>query len=104
MSSQRSSSTLPTQALYMMNSPFVIDQARHAARRLLAEQAWDDEARIERAYLRTLGRPPTEGERELALTYIRDFQADDPLVGDQLEAWSSFCHSLFACLDFRYVD
>ena len=47
---RRNTSTLPAQALYLMNSPFAMDQAKHAAQRLLAVKGLDDGGRIELAY------------------------------------------------------
>ncbi|MDH3718517.1 MAG: DUF1553 domain-containing protein, partial [Planctomycetota bacterium] len=100
----RNTSTLPTQSLYMMNSPFVIEQSRHTARRLLDDTALSEAARIDLAYGRILCRKPTSNERRLAMKYLSEFRPDDPKIDDKLEAWASFCHSLFASLDFRYMN
>ncbi len=67
VSGSRVTSTLPTQALFLMNSPFVRQQAQQAAARLLADEHLDDAGRIELAFRRALGRPPQQRERELAL-------------------------------------
>jgi hypothetical protein len=93
---KRNVSTTATQALFLMNSPFVMDQAGQAAQRLLASTAADEGERIERAYRLTLGRAPTQEEKALALRF---FQGKDPA-----KAWAKFYQVLFACLDFRYVD
>src|SRR5262249_42414463 len=66
---RRNASTVAPQALVMMNHPFVIEQARHAARRVLAEAA-DDDGRTTRAYRLTLGRAPTEGERRVVREFL----------------------------------
>jgi hypothetical protein len=95
---RRNVSTVPTQALYMMNSPFVMTQARSAAAVSLKEAGADAE-RIEKAYRRTLGRAPTSRERELALQYV-----SVPLAEQRLPAWERFYQTLFACVDFRYVN
>ncbi len=68
---RRDSSIVAPQALFLMNHPFVMDQARHAARRLLAEAGLDDEGRVTRAYQLALGRPPTEPERRIGLEFRR---------------------------------
>src|SRR5262249_7364278 len=47
---RRNTSTVATQALYFLNSPFVMDQARAAAKSLLAQPHLDDASRVERAY------------------------------------------------------
>src|SRR5262249_4538084 len=56
---KRTVSTSVTQALFLMNSPFAMDQSRLAARAALAVNI-DDTARLERAYRTALGRLPTE--------------------------------------------
>jgi hypothetical protein len=93
---RRNASTVAPQALFMMNNPFVLEQARHAAARLLKEQLADDDARITRAYRLALGRAPTEGERALAARFLRGRAAED--------GWASLFHALFASADFRYLE
>ncbi|MEX2561005.1 MAG: DUF1553 domain-containing protein, partial [Pirellulales bacterium] len=69
-SPQRYTTTVPQQALFLMNNPFVIEQARHlAARPEIAGQA-DPRRRIERLYVICFGRPPDPDEIELGLRYI----------------------------------
>ena len=64
---RRDTSTVAPQALFLMNHPFVLEQSRAAARRLLAEVPDDDRARVDRAYRLILGRGPTaEGTADRA--------------------------------------
>ncbi len=100
---RRNVSTVAPQALLMMNHPFAIEQAKSAARRVLAETA-DDAARIERAYRLALGRPPTEAEKKLALSYVGLPADGKELEGRQLDAWAQFFQALFASVDFRYLN
>ena len=58
---QRHVSTVAPQALYLLNHPFVVEQARTAAERTLAK-ADSDAARIAAAFHRTLGRAPSPAE------------------------------------------
>ena len=95
---KRNVSTVPTQALYMMNSPFIMTQARAAAALTLKDNKKDPE-RIDDAYRKTLGRLPTMREHELALQYL-----SVPLAEQRLPAWERFYQTLFACVDFRYVN
>jgi hypothetical protein len=97
VSGHRNTSTLPTQALFLMNSPFVIEQSRRAAERLLQDEGLSESARIDRVFRQTLGRPPQSDERRQTLQHLRSF-------ADPAEGWASVFHSLFACLDFRYVE
>ena len=52
--------------------------------------------RITEAYRLSLGRPPTDGELALA----REFLGENPDSDTQ----AAFMQSLFACIDFRYLD
>ena len=95
-SGTRTTSTLPTQALYMMNSAFIAERSKKAAQRLL-DDAPEAEARIRLAYRRTLGRDPRPRERALALGFLEGREGE-------LDAWAAFQQSLFGCLDFRYLN
>jgi hypothetical protein len=107
VSGRRNVSTVAPQALFMLNAPFVMEQARAAAERALAWDAADDGARVERAFRETIGRGPTTGERKIALAALaapvelaRNEESSDPKVA----AWERLFQALFGCLDFRYVD
>jgi hypothetical protein len=93
----RNVSTAAPQALFLMNHPFVLEQARNAARRVLAEPAKDDRERIRRAYRLTLGRPPSPGEARLAEKFLAGSERRE-------DAWAQMFQVLFACVDFRYVE
>jgi hypothetical protein len=112
---RRNVSTVAPQALFLMNHPFLMEQSRHAARRLLAETETEmrrgaragreDEARIDRAYRLALGRPPGAREQRIALRYLA--QAEDPPDGVAAvpeETWALVFQALFSTIDFRYVD
>jgi hypothetical protein len=96
---RRNVSTVAPQALYLMNSPFVMDQAKRAAERLLAEPGLDNAGRVDRAYRTALGRLPNARERQLALAFI-----DQAAPAQRAQAWERFYQTLFACIDFRYVN
>jgi mono/diheme cytochrome c family protein len=104
---QRDVTTVATQALYMMNSPFVQEQASHAAERIAASGGGSDAARLDLAFRLTLSRSPTPDEIEAAQTFLRDFEqsleSSKPLAEKQKAAWSALCQSLFASAEFRYV-
>ena len=98
----RNKSTLPTQALYLMNSPFVMEQAERAAQRVLAIDGLDRRGRIELAYQQTLGRPPTASEFEDSSQYLDTTMAADGRDHKRAR-WAILYHTLFCCIDFRYV-
>jgi hypothetical protein len=100
---RRNVSTVAPQALFMRNSPFVIEQADRTADRLLTNKdCTDDGARIRRAYRLTIGREPSEAELKVATEFL-----GQPTDGDSTgpnRAWSQFVHALFESMDFRYVN
>jgi hypothetical protein len=109
---RRDATTVATQALYLMNSPFVMEQAQQTARRLLALPG-DDAGRLADLYRRALGRAPTRRETQLALRFLADYrlgdksQAQGPpanadLLGD--DAWTAVCLATFGCTEFRFVE
>jgi len=97
-------STVAPQALFLMNHPFVIEQAKLAAQRTLREVKGDDAARLEHAYRVALGRRPTERERALALEFVRAATGGESDDAARLEAWAQMHQSIFACVDFRYLN
>jgi mono/diheme cytochrome c family protein len=106
--SRRTTSTTPLQALYLMNDPFVHEQSRKFAARLLAERP-DDPARVERAYLLTFGRPATGEEQAAAKDYLAQVRdklkaAGVPAGHETAKAWESFVRVLFMSNEFVYAN
>jgi hypothetical protein len=103
---RRNASNVPAQALILMNDPFVIDQSRVLARRVLAEVPDDTNARVRRLYKRCFSRQPTESERQAAATFLQgqaqalgsnvDWQTDE-------RVWADFCHVLFNVKEFVFI-
>lgn len=101
VSGKRAVSTLPTQALFLLNSPFVLKQSQLAAQRFLSTQTSDPaavELQIDQAYLTVLGRKATNTERETIMAFLNQNDATPT------ENWTAVFQSLFASMDFRYVD
>jgi hypothetical protein len=95
---KRNATTVPTQALYLMNSPFVMEQARRTAELLLAATE-TDESRLVLLYRRALGRTPTSEEERMALRFLRS-RTD----ASEVEAWAAVCQAMFSCTEFRFVE
>jgi cytochrome c553 len=74
VSGQRDATTVPGQALHMLNSVFVRRHSLTLAENLLDEKA-DDAARIHSAYCRVLGRNPSAKEVERAKTFLSEFES-----------------------------
>jgi hypothetical protein len=105
---ERLTSTTPLQALFLMNDPFVHEQAQRFALRLLAERP-DDDGRLTRGYELALGRPCTPEERTEANNFLEQVRGQRQSAGtpaDQLiaETWKSFARALFLSHEFIYVE
>ena len=66
----RNVSTVPTQALTLLNNPFVIREAELLAERITSETA-DPVKQIDLGYQYALGRPATDLEKKLALEKVK---------------------------------
>jgi hypothetical protein len=102
---RRSVTNVPSQALYLRNSPFVAEQAKHAARRLLASpQASADGDRANLAVRWALARDITEDERAGALQLVQKIQQNEAAGSErQVDAWAAWFHTLFTTAEFRFL-
>ena len=71
----REETTVPSQALFMLNSTFVGNQSLHLAESLLQEKQRNENERIRSAYERVLGRDPSPTERDRIRTFLARYQA-----------------------------
>jgi hypothetical protein len=92
----RTPSTIPTQPLFLSNSPFVHTHGPAAAGELLKLPAKDDSGRVRLAFLRTLTRPPNAEELSLSLEFVRESGGGRP-------GWEALQRALFLTVDFRYL-
>jgi hypothetical protein len=117
----RSVSTFAPQALILLNGPFLQEQSKALASRLLRECGPESDRQIDRAYRLALARPPREVELRMARAFLIE-QAD--LIRDRLRARQrvglppdlpngvdpsaaaalvDFCLALLNCNEFVYL-
>ncbi|MDB5335284.1 MAG: hypothetical protein JWN70_903 [Planctomycetaceae bacterium] len=99
---QRNVSTIPTQALTLLNSEFMNEQARVLAARLQREAGKDLEKQVTLAYRLTLGRSPQAEELAVSVKFVQQRQATSKEVGDG--ALAAFCLVLYNLNEFFYID
>ncbi|MFO0844674.1 MAG: DUF1553 domain-containing protein [Gemmataceae bacterium] len=92
---KRHATTVPQQSLYLMNSPFVQEQARALAART---EGGGDEARIDRLHRLVYGRPAAPEEVALGVAFVRG-----PASG-KLAAWEQYAQVLLLANEFAFVD
>src|SRR5207248_364671 len=76
-------STFAPQALILLNGPFMQEQSKAFAARLLSEAGPQPRALIQRAYLLAFGRPPRRPEIDLAEKFLASQSA---LLRERLRA------------------
>jgi hypothetical protein len=105
----RNDTTVPSQALFLMNHPFVRDQAKYFAARLLNEPEIPDQERIVFGYRLALGRMPSAAEVEDVMAFLAAARARAEARGQEpeaahLAAWQGFCQSLLVRNEFLYLN
>jgi len=111
---RRNVSNVPAQALVLLNDPFVAEQSRLWAGRVLAEagdaepEAGErrDEAIVEAFYLGGFGRPPEEGELAAVRSFLATRRSEGAEAGEdegEIEVWADLAHALFNAKDFLFL-
>ena len=95
---QRTVSTTPSSALFMLNAAFVWQQAELMAQRINTEAGSDVGGQVDRIYEIAFARSPTTEERTLGIQFLQvadDAQAKPVLV--------QYCHAILGLNEFIYV-
>ena len=106
---QRDETTMPSHALFLLNSPFVIAQAEHFARSVLNDADLDETQRIGEVYRRALGREATSDEVASSRKLLKAVDAELRLtIADEMDravnVWGTLCQAVLASSEFRYID
>ena len=102
---RRSVSNVPAQALALMNNPFIVEQSRVWADRLLAEMPdGSDAERVTRLYESAFSRSPTEEELTAGELFVKS-QADEYNTNtSDPRVWADYCHVLVNVKEFVFVQ
>ena len=107
---KRAVTNVPTQGLYLLNSPWVMERAGAVAAGLLAESTLDDAARVRRLFLRTYGREPSSEEVQRTGNFVAEFTR---LIAEErpaeakrapLAAWTNLCQAVLTSNEFLFVN
>ncbi|MBM4073603.1 MAG: DUF1553 domain-containing protein [Planctomycetes bacterium] len=103
--SVRATSTVPLQALALLNSDFVRGRARAFSARTERESGPDAEQRLTHVFRLACARPPNEDERLAARHFLgaqRQAYAAQPDA--EARAWTDLCQMVLASNAFLYVE
>lgn len=100
VSGKRETSTVPGQALFLYNNPFVIEQAANLSQRVQLSGS-DTKVRIRNAYQIALSREPDPEELYRAGELLDQIRAT---TSSETKAWDGVCQALLTANEFRYID
>lgn len=92
---ERSSTTIPEQSLFLMNSEFVIDQARGMSAHLISKYSTESD-RVNYAYRMCYSRLPEPSEMRNATLFLYVYGKEH----NEAATWAAFCQALFASAEF----
>jgi hypothetical protein len=125
---RRQSSTVPTQSLMLMNSQFILDQAKRFAARLKTEAGENRDRQVARAWQLAFARSPTDQELTGALEFLsrqveqlkvlsekaaletkpedlkKDAKTPPSKPEPDLQALTNLCQVLLSTNEFLYID
>lgn len=93
---RRDATNVPSQALMLLNDPFVSAMAKHWAQKLAQENKVSREDRIRGMFSRAFGRHPDEAEMQRWSAALHDLGGDTPA------AWEQLAHAFFNTKEFIY--
>jgi hypothetical protein len=96
---KRPQTTVPQQALFLMNSPYVTDQASRLTSRPDFASTADPLARLETLFSVAFGRSPSPEEIQTALSFV---QSDDGAAN--ADAWPRYAQAILMSNEFMFVD
>lgn len=102
----RAVTTVPNQTLYLLNSPFMEEETKAVAERLINEGR-DGVARIRLLYELALGRPASSAEVDRGLVFVKEFQqklgeVEEPPENPDLEVWARLAQAVLVSNEFLF--
>jgi hypothetical protein len=101
---RRPQTTVPQQALFAMNSPFLLEQARSLAEQPQVAGRLSPVDRVESLYQIVFGRRPDDAETTLALRFVEQAATGTKEGHSSLDPWAQYAQVLFASNEFLFVD
>ncbi len=93
--------TVPQQALYLMNHPFAVEQAQRLVAREELQHISDPTERIAWLYQTLFARSPNADETDTGQRFIEQATTSD---ADKLDPWARYAQVLLMSNEFTFVD
>ena len=95
---KRSATTTAVQKLFVLNNPFMVEQAKRLAKRVAGEGVAASAEQVQSIYSILYSRQPSAAELDLALGFLQ-LPAES-----QLTRWEQYSHALLAANEMSYID
>ncbi len=107
LTGKRNVTTSATQALFLMNSPFILEESRRWSEHL--EVTESESARINEIYLRAYARPCSETEQSRAETFLRNYSnalipTEPAAEARKKKSLEALCQAIIESTEFRYLN
>ena len=103
----RNTTNVPAQSLTMLNDPFVAQQAKFWADKIVTMQDLDIASRIQYIYQSALSRPASPEDIADGFTYLETEaqrqELDPAAMLDETRLWAAYCHAVFNFKEFLYL-
>ncbi len=90
--------TTPLQNMFLLNSPFLVEQSKHFAKRCV-DAGETDRERVAFAFRQAFNRDPLDQELGIALPFLNQDQQDG-----HRERWEQFAQTILVSNELQYVD
>ena len=100
---RRTTSNVPSQALILMNDPFIVEQATLWGKRLRT-QAVEATERMQLLYESAFGRPPTDLEKAAMLTFLTGQAKLHGVNEDHDLPWKDLAHAVINAKEFIFLN
>jgi hypothetical protein len=104
---RRDATNVPAQSLALLNSPFVIDQAKKWSTAVVQDGSASAEVRLRRMFVTAFARPPSDQEITAATEYLSSLANERKVPANELlgsvPVWQDFAQSLFNLKEFIYL-
>lgn len=98
---RRYQTTVPQQALYLMNHPFAIEQAQQLIARADRQAPPDVDGRITWLYQTLYARPPSDEEVAIGRQFVDQSPTSE---ADKLSPWARYAQVLLMSNEFLFID
>jgi hypothetical protein len=104
LNGQRESTTVASQALFMMNSRLVAEKSAALSAEIVARTDVEPRQRVGELFERILGREPRDDETSAAVEYLHDYTTSASAASIPDAGWQSLTRMLISSNEFLYVE